>query len=141
MQRTCGLTLLLGLEKEPPEISSIAASPSRRYTSETGRLPSERAVAVGVVGRLGQDGGELGGGVDVRGRNLDTADQSGVLIRRDMRLIAVQRLAATMSCPARLSVTSDARRQDQGGIDQRRMCYPQDIAPCAEPIGTEPWVG
>jgi hypothetical protein len=67
-------------------------------------------VAVCVPGPIGQHGVQLSGIVNVRCRDRDAADQSGVLVGRDVSLVAVHRPAPAMTRPARFAVMPNVLR-------------------------------
>src|SRR6185437_6464085 len=56
-------------------------------------------------------------------RDLDTADQSGFLVGRNVRLVAVRRLAPAMARPTRLVIVLNAGRRDQGRVYQRARAH------------------
>src|SRR6188472_1644781 len=78
----------------------------------------ERAVAIHVAWLSWQDGRYQSGIVHIRGGHFHSLDQGRVLIRCNMRLIPMYRLAATMACPSCVTVLLNAGRRYECGIDQ-----------------------
>ena len=98
----------------PPQVPvcTMCGVPPRAH----GRLwPAARmgAVPERVPGRVGQDRIQLRRIVDVGGRDRHAPDQPGVLIGRDMRLVAMGGLAPPVPGPACLPCRTDARRWDR----------------------------
>ena len=56
--------------------------------------------------------------MDVGGRDLDAPDQPGILVGRDMGLVAVHGLAPAVAHPPRLRIAPNAGRRDQRRVHQ-----------------------
>jgi hypothetical protein len=86
---------------------------------------SEGAVAEDIAGRVGKHGRQFRRIADVGGGDFDAAHQAARRIGCDMRLVAVRRLAAAMTGPARLAIVLDAGGSDQRRVDQRAGAHPE----------------